>query len=271
MTFEQYFKNWIKDKIKTATGMDLAAVNDSGYKIDEALKSDSNSGKLFVIVKGGNASKSNVPNYDLNTLQILVSVICYENDKNDIISDLQEMSETENALLNTATINGNTVKFKAILNTPFLSGTTFDMRKNADIAKGVLIQQMINVNYGQNAYIAPHAFQLIVGSTTYDINYISHYERAVNAVTDTFQKQGNTIQGVSRMATVNTVSLTIFKVGSDTFQNTILDTELNFAGSLLGATIQLKIDGGSAVTISEYSVSETYENNTAAYLLTLKR
>jgi len=274
MTFEEYFKGWIKTKIKTATGLELSAVNDSGYKIDEELKKDENGNRLFCLVRGGETTKSNVPNFDLNTEPFLVSLIFFEGLKSDVLTAVQAVSKDNNAVLNSATIGTDTVKFKAIFDNPIVSGNTFDMRRNNSSAKALLIQWSVTVSYSTNGLIEPHVFSLIVDSTTYPINYVSRYERASSLTTDTYQAQGSSIQSVSKMAHINTVVLTIYKVAADSFQTNILDKELNFDNVLFSATsVKLVVDGNTAgaIDILEWSVSETYENNTAAYSLTLKR
>jgi len=274
MTFEEYFKNWIKTKIKTATGMELSAVNDSGYKIDEELKKDENGNRLFCLVHGGETTKSNVPNFDLNTEPFLVSLIFFEGLKSDVLTAVQAVSKNNNAVLNSATIGTDTVKFKAIFDNPIVSGNTFDMRRNNSSAKALLIQWSVTVSHSTNGLIEPHVFSLIVGSTTYAINYVARYERASSLTTDTYQAQGSSIQSVVKMAHINTVVLTIYKVTTDSFQTDILNKELNFDNVLFDATgVKLIVDGNTAgaIDILEWSVSETYENNTAAYSLTLKR
>ena len=122
MRFEEVFKGILKDKIVAAAGENSAysihAVSDLFFKAENFIKGDND---VIMVVQGGNVTKSNIPNYDLNTMPLIVNFIVPLIRKNAFMGVLGNVAEKYNGTLEETaqgSDNGSVTQFRAIYNTP---------------------------------------------------------------------------------------------------------------------------------------------------------
>ena len=96
MRFEVWYKSYLKEKVKSK-GYDVVAVNDNAFKVNTLM--DKSDKTVLMLVQGGNVTKSNIHEYDLNTMPVIVNFIVPLDKKNDFMSGLCDISESLNASL----------------------------------------------------------------------------------------------------------------------------------------------------------------------------
>ena len=71
----------------------IHAVNDLFFKAENFIKGDND---VIMVVQGGNVTKSNIPEYDLNTMPLIVNFVVPLIRKNEFMSFLGGVAEEYN-------------------------------------------------------------------------------------------------------------------------------------------------------------------------------
>lgn len=275
MIFEEAFKSLLQTEIAEATGKNVVMANEIQYA---PLKEDPDG--IYAIMKGGNATKSNIPSYDLSVLPITVALIMKERYRSEVCEKLAGLIAAHNGAAETLTYVQNGVavntKYRAIYNTPYVLNGTYDLSLKTGTVKAVTVMMSIAVNYGENSYIVPSEYKLRLTknlvTTDYNIDFVTHTERAAMPVYDTFQGSGNIRQGKNPSAIVNTFVFIIYAVaaGFSALQDSVIRPELSGTDTILQASAISLVKGNTVIAVKEYSFDETAENGTATFNVTFK-
>ena len=298
MRFEEVFKSILKDKIVAAAGENSAysihAVNDLFFKAENFIKGDND---VIMVVQGGNVTKSNIPDYDLNTMPLIVNFIVPLIRKNAFMGVLGNVAEKYNGTLEEAaqgSDNGSVMQYRAIYNTPFVIGESQEIRCGTGTIKICTVQWIISLNYGKNAYIKTPSVSLSINGVIIPITHIMRYEHAYAPAYDDYQKFGDKIRTSKKLSAIRTwvfqIAKTTLSEGTKSeitrlikspklFDSVIKgitnDEKLQFLfeafewGLELTYTIALQSDYGT-ITVNHLSISSGIENNSGSYLLTLE-
>lgn len=277
MRFEKYFKEWLKDKVQKATGLSVSATNDVMFKVADELNKSPKMDRIVMIVRGGAAVKSNIPDFDQNTATMLVQMTFFDINKDTILTALQKVCEEENASLNSAEIEGKRILFRPVFETPTVSGTSFEMRRGTGNAKASGIYWQITVSYGANAYVETPLVSLIrmeegEANKIYRINGIARLERASVPSYGAYQAQGYVTPQRYLQSNVHSYVLTLYRMKNDELHQEI-EKELKGQTSIFSdkdVSLQVGLSETLSVPLQEFDVSSAYENNTEAYTLSLR-
>lgn len=303
MRFEEVFKGILKEKIikekiiaaAGETAFSIHAVNDLFFKAENFVKGDND---VIMVVQGGNVTKSNIPDYDLNTMPLIVNFIVPLIRKNAFMGVLGNVAEKYNGKLEETaqgSDDGSVTQFRAIYNTPFVIGESQEIRCGTGTIKICTVQWIISLNYGKNAYVKTPTVYLTINNVPIPITHIMRYEHAYAPAYDDFQKFGDKIRTSKKLSAIRTWVFQIAKITLsesakskikslidspklfDSFIKGITndDEKLQFLfeafewGLELNYTINLKSDYGT-ITVNHLSISSGIENNSGSYLLTLE-
>ncbi|HAQ28404.1 MAG TPA: hypothetical protein DCQ76_01310 [Ruminococcaceae bacterium] len=298
MRFEEVFKSILKDKIVAAAGknttLSIHAVSDLFFKAENFIKGDND---VIMVVQGGNVTKSNIPDYDLNTMPLIVNFIIPLIRKNAFMGVLGNVAEKYNGTLEEAaqgSDDGSVTQFRAIYNTPFVIGESQEIRCGTGTIKICTVQWIISLNYGKNAYIKTPSVSLSINGVIIPITHIMRYEHAYAPAYDDYQKFGDKIRTSKKLSAIRTwvfqIAKTTLSEGTKSeitrlikspklFDSVIKgitnDEKLQFLfeafewGLELTYTIALQSDYGT-ITVNHLSISSGIENNSGSYLLTLE-
>lgn len=298
MRFEEVFKSILKEKIIAEAGENSAysihAVNDLFFKAENFIKGDND---VIMVVQGGNVTKSNIPDYDLNTMPLIVNFIVPLIRKNAFMGVLGNVAEKYNGTLEEAaqgSDNGSVMQYRAIYNTPFVIGESQEIRCGTGTIKICTVQWIISLNYGKNAYIKTPTVYLTINNVPIPIAHIMRYEHAYAPAYDDYQKFGDKIRTSKKLSAIRTwvfqIAKTTLSEGTKSeitrlikspklFDSVIKgitnDEKLQFLfeafewGLELTYTIALQSDYGT-ITVNHLSISSGIENNSGSYLLTLE-
>lgn len=304
MRFEEVFKGIlkekiIKEKIVAAAGANSAfsihAVNDLFFKAENFIKGDND---VIMVVQGGNVTKSNIPNYDLNTMPLIVNFIVPLIRKNAFMGVLGNVAEKYNGKLEETaqgSDNGVITQYRAIYNTPFVIGESQEIRCGTGTIKICTVQWIISLNYGKNAYIKTPTVNLSINGVIIPISHIMRYEHAYAPAYDDYQKFGDKIRTSKKLSAIRTWVFQIAKITLsenakskikslidspklfDSFIKGIADDEkLQFLfeafewGLELTYAIILQGPYSKTITVNHMSVSSGIENNSGSYMMTLE-
>lgn len=303
MRFEEVFKSILKEKILKEkivaaageTAFSIHAVNDLFFKAENFVKGDND---VIMVVQGGNVTKSNIPDYDLNTMPLIVNFIVPLIRKNAFMGVLGNVAEKYNGKLEETaqgSDDGSVTQFRAIYNTPFVIGESQEIRCGTGTIKICTVQWIISLNYGKNAYVKTPTVYLTINNVPIPITHIMRYEHAYAPAYDDYQKFGDKIRTSKKLSAIRTWVFQIAKITlSESAKSEITrlikspklfdsvikgitndDEKLQFLfeafewGLELTYAIKLKSDYGT-ITVNHLSVSSGIENNSGSYLLTLE-
>nr|DAR07123.1 MAG TPA: hypothetical protein [Caudoviricetes sp.] len=299
MRFEEVFKGILKDKIVAAAGANSAfsihAVNDLFFKAENFIKGDND---VIMVVQGGNVTKSNIPDYDLNTMPLIVNFIVPLIRKNAFMGVLGNVAEKYNGTLEETaqeSDNGVITQYRAIYNTPFVIGESQEIRCGTGTIKICTVQWIISLNYGKNAYVKTPTVNLTINNVPIPITHIMRYEHAYAPAYDDYQKFGDKIRTSKKLSAIRTWVFQIAKItlseNTKSKIKSLIDSPKLFDSFIKGITnddeklqflfeafewgleltyaIKLKSDYGT-ITVNHLSVSSGIENNSGSYLLTLE-
>ena len=272
MRFEVWYKDYLKERVADK-GYDVVAVNDNAFKVNTLM--DKSDKTVLMLVQGGNVTKSNIPNYDLNTMPVIVNFLVPLNLKNDFMSSLCDITETLNAVLFLEDIDDEPVRFRGIYNTPYVLGETTEIRHGGGTMKVCTVQWIISLNYGVDAYVTTPMFYLTINGTKYDVTKLMRFEFSYNPAYDTYQPFGSDIQQANKLSEIRSYVLQIAmkdyfgnsSTTSDPFQKLlyrILTAQENIDGDIILSWFQYDIP------IKRFSLSGGIETNTGSYLITLE-
>lgn len=276
----------------------IHAVNDLFFKAENFIKGDND---VIMVVQGGNVTKSNIPEYDLNTMPLIVNFVVPLIRKNEFMSFLGGVAEEYNGKLEeyNGWLRGDKddviTQYRAIYNTPFVMGESQEIRCGTGTIKICTVQWIISLNYGKNAYVKTPTVNLIINGVSIPIAHIMRYEHAYAPAYDDYQKFGNKIRTAKKLSAIRTWVFQIAKITlSESTKSEITrlikspklfdsvikeitndDEKLQFLfeafewGLELTYAINLKSDYG-IITVNHLSVSSGIENNSGSYLLTLE-
>lgn len=276
----------------------IHAVNDLFFKAENFIKGDND---VIMVVQGGNVTKSNIPEYDLNTMPLIVNFVVPLIRKNEFMSFLGGVAEEYNGKLEE--YNGwlredkddVITQYRAIYNTPFVMGESQEIRCGTGTIKICTVQWIISLNYGKNAYVKTPTVKLSINGVDIPISHIMRYEHAYAPAYDDYQKFGDKIRTAKKLSAIRTWVFQIAKItlsestkskieslinSPKLFDSVIKeitndDEKLQFLfeafewGLELTYAIKLQSDYG-IITVNHLSVSSGIENNSGSYLLTLE-
>lgn len=276
----------------------IHAVNDLFFKAENFIKGDND---VIMVVQGGNVTKSNIPEYDLNTMPLIVNFVVPLIRKNEFMSFLGGVAEEYNGKLEeyNGWLRGDKddviTQYRAIYNTPFVIGESQEIRCGTGTIKICTVQWIISLNYGKNAYVKTPTVKLSINGVDIPISHIMRYEHAYAPAYDDFQKFGDKIRTSKKLSAIRTWVFQIAKITLSESTKTKIkslinspklfdsvikeitndDEKLQFLfeafewGLELTYAIKLQSDYG-IITVNHLSVSSGIENNSGSYLLTLE-
>lgn len=303
MRFEEVFKGILKEKIikekivaaAGETAFSIHAVNDLFFKAENFVKGDND---VIMVVQGGNVTKSNIPDYDLNTMPLIVNFIVPLIRKNAFMGVLGNVAEKYNGKLEETaqgSDDGSVTQFRAIYNTPFVIGESQEIRCGTGTIKICTVQWIISLNYGKNAYIKTPSVSLSINGVIIPISHIMRYEHAYAPAYDDYQKFGDKIRTSKKLSSIRTWVFQIAKItlseSTKSKIKSLIDSPKLFDSFIKGITnddeklqflfeafewgleltyaIKLQSDYGT-IPVNHISVSSGIENNSGSYLLTLE-
>lgn len=281
--FEAFFSDWLKSKIEKETGISLWTAKEGMWKVDEQFKLAKKAVKanemvVPMIFKGGNTIKGTVPAVDINSTTVTVFFVVFNDDREMLLNALAAVATRENAVINAwtepAAVEGQPdetiLRFRTIFDTPVVLGASQEIARGNGSEKASTIQWSMSISYSRNAFIEPVVFRLKIGTNIYPVNGVSRYERSKTSSYAAYQAKGDEWQRKIRQSNVFTVALTIIALENDELQE-LFHQELKGADSF-GGTPKLAIDSSTEfISMTEYSLSESYENNAEVYSLTLAK
>lgn len=298
MRFEEVFKSILKEKIVAEAGetaFSIHAVNDLFFKAENFVKGDND---VIMVVQGGNVTKSNIPDYDLNTMPLIVNFIVPLIRKNTFMGVLGNVAEKYNGKLEETaqgSDDGSVTQFRAIYNTPFVIGESQEIRCGTGTIKICTVQWIISLNYGKNAYVKTPTVNLSINGVIIPITHIMRYEHAYAPAYDDYQKFGDKIRTSKKLSAIRTWVFQIAKITLsenakskiksliespklfDSFIKGITnDEKLQFLfeafewGLELTYAIELQGPYSKTIKVNHLSISSGIENNSGSYLLTLE-
>lgn len=281
----------------------IHAVNDLFFKAENFVKGDND---VIMVVQGGNVTKSNIPEYDLNTMPLIVNFVVPLIRKNEFMSFLGGVAEEYNGKLEeyNGWLRGDKddvkTQYRAIYNTPFVIGESQEIRCGTGTIKICTVQWIISLNYGKNAYIKTPRVFLWIDDVPIEIFHIMRYEHAYAPAYDDYQKFGDKIRTSKKLSSVRSWVFQVAKInlsqtGTYAVQDLVLPnpdipksfeeimetvTESERSQVFLKALengynldLPIKIEGecsGKYFNINHFSLSSGMENNSGSYLLTLE-
>lgn len=271
MRFEVWYKDYLKEKVANK-GYDVVAVNDNAFKVNTLM--DKSDKTVLMLVQGGNVTKSNIPNYDLNTMPVIVNFLVPLNLKNDFMSGLCDIAESLNGYLLFTEINNKKVRYRGIYNTPYVLGETTEIRHGGGTMKVCAIQWIISLNYGKNAYIQTPSLYLTLNGTEYPVMRLMRFEFSYNPAYDNYQPFGSEIQQSKKLSEIRSFVIQVAQNDifadfhpDDDLQDLLHDIAIGKAN--VEGDIVLKWINDS-ITVKRFSLSGGIENNSGSYLITLE-
>ncbi len=269
------FEIWYKDKLKSwieNRGYDVVAVNDNAFKVNTLM--DKSDKTVLMLVQGGNVTKSNIPTYDLNTMPVIVNFLVPLNLKNDFMSVLCDLTELHNASLSQGDIDGETILYRGIYNTPYVLGETTEIRHGGGTMKVCTIQWIITLNYGVDAYIFTPSLFLTINGTKYEVKKIMRFEFSYNPAYDTYQPFGSSIQQSKKLSEIRSY---VLQIAQDNPYGNIgtYDPLQSLLRKISNGTVNVDGDitlswNDQDILVKRFSLSGGIENNTGSYLITLE-
>lgn len=272
MRFEVWYKNYVKDLVG-GKGYDVVAVNDNAFKVNSLM--DKSDKTVLMLVQGGNVIKSNIPNYDLNTMSFVVNFIVPLHLKNGFMSDLCDISENQNASLNS--VAETAIRFRGQYNTPYVVGETTEIRHGSGTMKVCHVQWVITLNYGKDAYVFTPSCLLKLNGTIYTVDLLMRFEASYSPAYDTYQPFGSSTQKSVKLSEIRSFVLQVAAQDpNDSFAFAFqkLLYKIAYLGEKVDEDIILYVgkragESDAAITINQISVSGAIENNSGSYLITL--
>lgn len=272
MTFEKIYGQWLVGELNALTvakiGRTCKQYDEVAYK---ALRRNPDS--IAVIINGGGAARSNVQGLDQNNATFAVLVIC----KNDyaesvigLIDVLQRKYNAQPMLLTFTDESGEqiTQRARSVFFSPTLPQES-DYQTDKGTIKAAFIYFTISVSFGMTAVVEPSSYKLIIDTMQYDVNHISREDVSSSPAYDTYLAQGDSRPQQRIISANNAYALTIIKVEGDALQK-VFEDELSAKRNegLFGKSLVLERDG-KLIPVRTYQLTRTYEDNAAAYVLTL--
>lgn len=284
----------------------IHAVNDLFFKAENFVKGDND---VIMVVQGGNVTKSNIPEYDLNTMPLIVNFVVPLIRKNEFMSFLGGVAEEYNGKLEeyNGWLRGDKddviTQYRAIYNTPFVIGESQEIRCGTGTIKICTIQWIISLNYGKNAYIKTPRVFLWINDVPIEIFHVMRYEHAYAPAYDDYQKFGDKIRTAKKLSAIRTWVFQIAKINlSETSKSAVRDLLMpdpnypkSFEDIMSDVTdkerlqvifeaiewgyefdLPIKVQGehngdtNYFIKINHFSLSGGTENNSGSYLLTLE-
>lgn len=278
--FGAHLKEALSEELKTRLNKDTVEIYMSQNNQYRTLENDSEA--VSVIIKTGNATKSHVTGYDLNSLPLIVTFTIKERYAQTLLEALTAISDRDNSSFGDIDVDGAITNYKVIYNTPYVSGSAQTIRSVVDgmpaTIRAVSIIWLLNVTYSTNALISPPKYILKIktdeSSDEYSIEYWINFSASIAPSYDV-----NMISG-KRFSTQDFLSLSVnyafvlYKVtdGTSSLQD-LLMRDLD-EGVLINCDLSLiKVVGGTRkeIPISTYNVNYQFESFGAVLTLSLGR
>lgn len=255
-TFEKSYKAVLLEQLKEAMpNRKIYVSNDLHYK---PLENDPNG--VVAIIQTGMGTKSAISGYDMNTVPVVINFIIQANYLQELLGALDGIAKENNGMFSEAHYNNEQHYYKTVYATAYPIGAPFDMRTKTDIVRVMTVNWTLTLTYSSNAIIEPSTFKLRVGSTDYDIKYITRYEISSqpNKEQTQYRHDSRISQLLSSYSTV--CSLVLLKVSEDSFQTLLRADSIGKSSVLSNNALKLIIDG-DVIDIANHTVTEIYENN----------
>lgn len=195
----------------------IKAVNDNFFKAENFIKSETD---IIMLLHGGNVTKSNIPNYDLSTMPVIVNFVVPLLNKNEFLGILNKITLEQNGVVDSLNTSDSEeygfkkLRYKIVYNTPFILGETQEIRCGNGTLKVCTIQWIMTAYYGSNAFLESPEFVLEIGGVDYPINYLMKYESAYAPAYDDYQKFGSSTRESNKLMNIRTYVFQIAKTSA---------------------------------------------------------
>lgn len=192
----------------------IKAVNDNFFKAENFIKSETD---IIMLLHGGNVTKSNIPNYDLSTMPVIVNFVVPLLNKNEFLGILNKITLEQNGVVDSLNTDISKdygfekLRYKIVYNTPFVLGETQEIRCGNGTLKVCTVQWIMTAYYGSNAFLEQPEFILEIGGVDYPINYLMKYESAYAPAYDDYQKFGSSTRESNKLMNIRTYVFQIAK------------------------------------------------------------
>lgn len=276
MIFEDVYGRWLVSEINNQTvsafGLKCRQYNEVSYK-----PLAKNPDEIALVISGGGAARSAVKGQDQNSGMFSVIVLCQKKYMENVQAAISYVQKKYNAVpleMEYTNESADSVKIsaKAVFFTPIVLDSQDYPTHEYGTLKAVFMQFTVTLLYGTTAVVSPVEYKLSVDGEDgpfYDIEHISSYDNASIPSYDTYLAQGDERNKQIAIARNNSWAITIYKTSEKSDLQTILENEVYAQdGGLWGREIVLQKDGVK-IPIQTYQLTESYQNNAAAYVLTL--
>ncbi len=282
-TFESVFADLLQNELEERLKIETLDEDENVVETEETnviisndvqwhpLNDDANS--VGIVLRGGNETKSEVLDYDLNTLMLTATIFVKSNNIQRIISACNEIAAADNAVLKTLTVNGIEYNYKGIYSTPYVVGSPYELRTKSGTIKAINAIWAINISYSTKGIIEQPNAKLIINDTEYSVNYIARYEGASTLNSEPYQAEERKTLYYSPRSHTYTYHFVLqcVKNGLNTLQDKL---ERVIMGIDTVSSVSLKYYiGTSAATIpmQTWTISKVWEGGSAAIDIILSR
>lgn len=260
-TFEQIFKNELKNMITNLCNKDIVISNDVNFK---PLEEDINS--IVGIIKSGNGTKSYVRGYDFTTYPINISFILDVNYLQEFLGRLNLVAESS-GLFKTVNYNNKDYTYQAVFNTPMSMGNPVDIRCKEKKVKVQIVSMMGNIVYTSNGCIVPKEFTLQIGTTEYPVNGLFTYSMSSIPAVEPLARINNIYLDYRVSSVTKSYTLYLLKMSNDPLHSLLSDY---LDSDTYLDKVKVKI-GSKPYFDALIQFEEKYENQASVLVVTLTR
>lgn len=270
MTFEKIYGQWLVGELNALTvakiGRTCKQYDEVAYK---ALRRNPDS--IAVIINGGGAARSSVQGLDQNNATFAILVLCKNDYAGSVVGLIDVLQRKYNAQLLELTFTDEsgesiTQRVRSIFFSPTVPQES-DYQTDKGTIKAAFIYFTVSVSFGKTAVVTPPSYTLSIDGAPYEVKHVSREDVSSSPAYDTYLAQGDPRPQQRIISANNAYALTIIKVEGDDLQ-AVFENELSANNGLFGKTLVLERDGAK-IPIRTYQLTRSYEDNAAAYVLTL--
>lgn len=279
-TFDREFVKILKTQYENASDLNVVVADGLAYKIDKLLTERVTQGTnaMFILLKNGGGTKSVIPGVDLSSVTFYLTIACFQNELENVLSSIYSIARYNNAQRLSLTVNDDTVKYRAVFGLPTVE-RSLDLRLGESVEKFIIISQNIQVNYGDNAWVEGKSYKLKIDNVDYNLNGVIRQEMAFTPIYDTYQIKGQPRQQEQLQAFATGYVFTLMLIDGDKLQKKMRELSMATLGgandfpTLWLSHYSISKNGTTylgGVPIKTINYTETTENNVGTATLTLK-
>lgn len=267
-SFEQAYKSILKKDLENLLGRKIFITNDIAYRPLEQDKTN-----IVAVVKTGQGTKSNVPNYDLTTLPLHITFIIEANYLQEFLGSLNLYIKDINGVANSIVLedrDGEALNYyRVVFNTPNAYGGTFDLQTSKETFKAVMVLLTGRVVYSSNVLLDQFIPVVKINGVEYPINYLLRSEFTTQPAVDSTPIE-NRIVSTKKTLNIETVyNFTLLEVKDDDISkklyNLFINDQVNFND------LYLKIDKENFIKVQSLHLSYSWDAGVGVYNLVLVR